>query len=600
MISLPILQPSILEEDKAVFSDTGEPIMSPSQHEKKAGCDAAWGFRYIDGLKGPEKASAAKGVAIHAIQEGYFKNRILPQSDELGCIALCGLKYCPHPSPLLAIEHYFALEVMQLNSKRYWERGKIDIYDPLRAGEFETEHLIGAYAEPNDPGPWLPYDSLTKLAIPLVIDHKSTGDFKWMKTDAILRGTDLIRGDPQPAIYGWKACLDFQASHGQMPPWVHFRWIYYLTKKGDTRAKCIDLRMTPEEIKRNLLRWLPDTDVVAHYYAIGIKTGNDLPKAGGEACKKFGGCEFGPPTRSSPGNLNICRLSDGLRFSSAMTQNPSLASQVNGFLAQNGGGQQQPTQGGMFGGQAAATQQPAATGGMFGGQAQPTPPSSSASPGSQGGMFGGQTQQQPSVQPPAAQGGMFGGHQLLPAPSTDPMAGFSTPAAAQPAAVVDPRLMEIPANIPPDRRVEWLKHCDTNNLDHRNGQVRTSAAVAVIPQAQPVTQESNEAVFKQQALVMYQEGRVPNAGTHPDVIKAFSAIVLMMGAKTPEQLQAANGMTPAATQTQEAPKTRRKRRTAAEMNAANGTPQGNSPLAHPDVIAFIKEFRDFLDSFLPE
>lgn len=598
MSALTILNNVVEEEDRAVFAPDGKPILSPTQHDKLDQCHAAWGFRYLDGQK-VEKASSAKGTAVHAAQEIYFKQRMLPPSDEIGNIAMCGLKFCPHPDDSLGIEHYFALEV----EPGYWERGKIDIYDPLRIAHFETEHLIGTYAD--EPGPWLPYHANPEhpaygKPIPLIVDHKTTGDFKWMKTDAVLRGTTLLRGDPQPAIYGHKAGLDFKAVHACLPEWVHFRWIYYLTKKGDTRARAVDLRMTPDAIRANLMRWLPDSDIIAGYHGAGIKTGNDLPKKGGSACLKYGGCDYGPK------HLNICHLSDGGRFKAAMATNLPLSQQVNAFL---GTGAQQPAapQGGMFGTQqpAAQTQQAPAATSMFGGQ--PAAQQQTTQPAPQGGMFGGGAPAAPAAT------GMFGGQPAAQqqAPAATQSAGMmSFMGAQQPAAQtapVDPRLAEIPPNIPADRRMDWLKHCDAMGFDHRNGQpkgngvpaaIPMAAAPATIPAAAPPVQQMqpvSEDMMKGAALAIYQSGSVPQPGTHPDIVKAFSAIVLMMGAKTPEQLAAANG-SPAAV---EKP-AKRKRRTAAEMAAASGTPSGSSPLAHPDVIAFIREFRDFLDSFLPE
>jgi hypothetical protein len=500
-------------------------IVSPSQHEKCA-CARRWGIRYLDGIKGPDKESARMGTAMHAVLERYYLERVLPETvitpgmvafmnprgvscaDAIAMTesALCGLKYAPEPHASLSIEHEFVIEIAQNTT----EQGKIDVYDPTRASGFR----VGQFAEPKrgqEPSGWATHDA-RGYPIPLVVDHKSTGDFKWMKNDDVLRGTSNVRGDPQPAIYGACAVRDFLLAYGVWPEYVHFRWIYYLrSKKGKPNARAVDLRMTPQEIIGTVQTLTPEAQQLI-WLAASDKQGNDLAPNLTE-CPKFGGCEYGPR------NMNICRISDGERLRARMLQNPppNLAAQVAAFTQQ----QQQPAAPqGIFGGAApaavaapqgifsAAAPQPApqAPQGIFGGAA-PAPQAQQQQPQPQQGLFNQQQaapaapqgfmQQAPAQQFAAPQQQQFAAPvaQQQTAPQgfmqqqQAPAQQFAPPVAPPPApaqqfapppapvvqltqAVHDPRLSDgsIPAHVPAEKYGEYLAYVDAAGLDHRTQQ----------------------------------------------------------------------------------------------------------------------------------
>ncbi len=409
------------------------PILSASQMESISTCARKWGFRYRDGVKAPQKRSASAGTAIHALLERYLRDKILPPTrdvdayrylmehheftpeqcevlpERIGEIAMSGLKFLPLPAEHLKLEHEFSIgEDALLLLGVDWPvgvhfRGVIDCYD--------EGHTV-------DVGPGWPRLQ-DGVPIPLIIDHKTTSDVKRIKTrEKLLGGEDGQRGDPQLALYCFRAALDFQKRNGFAPRAVHARWVYYIRTAGKP-ARAVDVLCTLEWILRTVRQWLPEAIKALEYHAQESKA-EDMP-ASPSGCQKFGGCEYGPPSRGGPENLNVCRLSVGERMRAAMTSTTTpLAQQVSAFIA----------------------------GGAPSALAAFPPPSTSAAPASAG------------------------------------LAAFGIPAAPA-AAPVDPRLAEChPAVIAEGKQVEFLAHCDRNGLDHRTGQPKANTAATLpVPSA---------------------------------------------------------------------------------------------------------------------
>jgi hypothetical protein len=65
------------------------------------------------------------------------------------------------------------------------------------------------------------------------IDHKTTSDFKWIKS------VDILKKDPQGVLYGYRGIGDKQEQSGS--------WIYYRTK-GAHIAKAVDFTITREQV----------------------------------------------------------------------------------------------------------------------------------------------------------------------------------------------------------------------------------------------------------------------------------------------------------------------------------------------------------------
>lgn len=286
-------------------------LLSPSQHSTAKACLRQWGIRYLDGVRMPTSEAQALGTAVHLTQEHYLRHGKLPHSDRVGQITLAGHSYLPAPKA----------EGVRLEWPFTWngERGVVDVYDrdrcnPWRIGPPEARwpaHSIGPAFRQGDP-------------IPLVCDHKTTKDFKYVKSIHTLRTTD-----PQVAIYGSAVCSDYLAWYGKLPQSVQFRWLYYLTKQGKATCRAVDFSLTPAELFDNVSAWIDHQySIVSLYYTPGLK-GNDLTPTL-SACKQYGGCPY---------YGKECVLPDHERLRLAMSQTPpvapagALAALVSQYLA---------------------------------------------------------------------------------------------------------------------------------------------------------------------------------------------------------------------------------------------------------------------------
>ncbi len=155
--------------------------ISPSQIEAFRTCQRRWFKQYVEGFQEPQAASAALGDRVHAVLEGYLGKGIpLDVRTQEGRIAASGMQFLPQPGTGL-VEGKFYLPVTNLWG---WV-GKID---------------------------WRSHDGS------LVIDHKTTSDFKWAKSE------DTLVKDPQGLIYS-RAGIEGSDRAEQKS-----RWIYYRTK----------------------------------------------------------------------------------------------------------------------------------------------------------------------------------------------------------------------------------------------------------------------------------------------------------------------------------------------------------------------------------
>lgn len=549
------------QEDVIELSPTGDEYMSPSRMEKVDSCLRAYFFRYPQRTKEPEKESAAFGTIAHRKLQFYMLTKVMPDSElvqigkkqvDAGVVTRAGLQYIPFPHDSIKTEHEFEIEAFtsSAHGRAVWFRGVVDVYDRTRVKHvtvredgttYESAFEIGDWSD--DGEKWDAYDSRGN-PIPLVEDHKTTGDFKWQKTSDALRASDVYHGDPQPAFYGLNAIKDFVDTYGYEPEWIHFRWVYYLRDDKNPKARCTDLRLKPDEIRASCERWKPYAEAAIALHDLKKSkpetTGNDVPPTV-ESCKKFGGCGYGPPTHRSPNNLNICRLTNGERMRAAMTTSIPIADQVraalaggatapagaNPFMSPNPPEASAANAANPFG--AAPPAATAAASNPFGAPAA-TPPAAASNPFA-GVSFGGSA---PAATPPAAA--------PLAAPVvSNPFAGIAigTPSvasaapavAANPfggiAVTVDPRLAECHPSVDASQRVAYLAHCDKHNLDHRTGQPK-SASPAVMPAAASNPAEEIEAL-KSLALRMYTEKRRPDASTHPQVVKFFEALEMING-----------------------------------------------------------------------
>jgi hypothetical protein len=173
--------------------------ISPSQIEAGRQCLRRWYKKHVEKFKEPDSASTALGTRVHKILEDYLRDaKPIDGTTPEGAIAQAGEVYLPKPGTGV-IEGKFKLPV---TSDFLWY-GLID---------------------------WRAKDSS------LIIDHKTTSDFKWVKPAAILLK------DPQVLIYGAKGLIESDRNEQDL------RWIYYRTK-GAPKAVAVDIKLTRAQVE---------------------------------------------------------------------------------------------------------------------------------------------------------------------------------------------------------------------------------------------------------------------------------------------------------------------------------------------------------------
>lgn len=219
--------------------DDGQPVFSASQVSTAMLCLRKWGFYALEGIVSPQSPAAELGSKVHGVLENWLKNGQAPDlGSEEGKIATAGLSFLPPP-------------------------GKADIEQ-----HFLIRTPIAEYQGYKDATWW-------EEKRRIVCDHKTTGDFKWAKTE------DDLRTDIQAALYA----ADEMSKHNLQE--VELRWIYYRTK-GANQAKRVSLVIHKEQVEKNF----DVIDAMAKVMLEAHRSGKkalDLPPTV-TACGAFGGC----------------------------------------------------------------------------------------------------------------------------------------------------------------------------------------------------------------------------------------------------------------------------------------------------------------------
>lgn len=142
----------------------------------------------------------ARGTAIHAILEDYLNGKgPIDATTEYGAIAQAGVQYLPEPGE----------------------------------GKAEVEFTL----TPISPHPFVFFGKIDYLSPSKVIDHKTTSDFRYVKT------VEVLRVDPQAVLYAAKGYQEFPSFTGDV------RYIYYLTAKRKTaQARPVDFNLERSEV----------------------------------------------------------------------------------------------------------------------------------------------------------------------------------------------------------------------------------------------------------------------------------------------------------------------------------------------------------------
>jgi len=165
------------------------PTVSPSQLKTWHSCQRLWGFQHINHIRSPSTDSQRLGTRVHAILEEWLTLGTVPDMDEAfgiikglrypGRIAAAGLSLLPAP-PQVDVEEEFFIEV---------EPGVVlhGFIDLRRDNE--------------------------------VMDHKTTGDFKWMMS------AEEMDDDEQAIVYAVRALLTPAEYHAVRTSWVYYRTV---------------------------------------------------------------------------------------------------------------------------------------------------------------------------------------------------------------------------------------------------------------------------------------------------------------------------------------------------------------------------------------
>lgn len=225
--------------------------LSASQLASFRDCRRKWAWQKIAGIQTPPNASASLGLEVHKQLETYLEGGSFDFTKEAGEIAASGVEHLPRPETLgMRCEEGFAFE----SPAGHEYMGYKDV-------EITCEE-------------------------PIVIDHKTTSDLKWQKTE------EQLRKDPQAVLYAVDAFR--KNPHAKT---VHLKWIYYQTR-GTRKSRVTHLRVLPEDLLSPFQAIEEQANEMAAIYAT-VKNPLDLPPSI-DHCSAYGGCPFQAHCNLSP------------------------------------------------------------------------------------------------------------------------------------------------------------------------------------------------------------------------------------------------------------------------------------------------------------
>lgn len=204
-------------------------------------CQRKWGWEYVNGYKESPGPAAELGSRVHKVLERWLREGIPPDNRTVeGRIASSGIDFLPLPGPGLLVEREFKLKI-----GRFFFRGFKDL-------EFMTE----------DDGLW-------------VVDHKTTGDFIWQKTDE-----DLLH-DIQAMLYAKEALDRYGLDEATL------MWLYYRTR-NKPKAQPTILRVDRDEVESGF-EVIESVAAEMDTVRLQVVDAKELPY-NPNACAAFGGC----------------------------------------------------------------------------------------------------------------------------------------------------------------------------------------------------------------------------------------------------------------------------------------------------------------------
>lgn len=251
-------------------------LVSASQIKSWRDCKRRWALRSIAKLPQPTSPSQALGIEIDDGQlQPYLRDgRPFDFTKESGYIAASALPYLPEGGGKEVQKHF----ILPSPSKQFGYQGYLDLWLP-------TGGLPVHEGMPDD-------DS------PVVVDFKSTKDFKWALTP------EELKTDVQAQLYATWAMF----STGKRK--VHLAWIYLLTrgaKKSMRRFVTVDAAHVFEQFKAidkdacemfAVREGCPDVSVESAQDRL-IDYALELPPTP-SACGDYGGCPYQHVCNLSP------------------------------------------------------------------------------------------------------------------------------------------------------------------------------------------------------------------------------------------------------------------------------------------------------------
>lgn len=226
--------------------------VSPSQIDTYLTCKRKWWFQSVLGIKPPEHPSAALGTEVHAQLEKYLIDGTLPDDSKAGKIAFPGLVHLPKPGTV----------TVELNMEDHKDTLRLQLAGVDVTGRIDVFNAAG-------------------VDMPEVLDHKSTSDLKWAKSE------DELKTNPQMIIYA-KFARHFLQTKGMNINFVRTAHIVYLTK-GKPHARPTSVVLSNEHVDE---QWGHLTNVVEQMKLTSVLTAPAQAEPTEAACNKYGGCYF--------------------------------------------------------------------------------------------------------------------------------------------------------------------------------------------------------------------------------------------------------------------------------------------------------------------
>lgn len=220
--------------------------ISPSQIKAFEECPRRWGYEKIAGYESPSGPAAELGTRVHTIAELYFRTGAHPAHHEDVEAARVFESMMPHyPS---FVDEQFEVE-QHINLR----------FDDI---DFHGFQDLGFY----DDGRYV------------VTDHKTTGDFRWSKSE------ESLKRDPQGLIYALSAMYRNDVEE------VELRWVYGRTR-GANKSKVTRLVIDRLSAERNMREVVvPIARLIKRARDEGA-TAEDMPQ-NPSSCSHYGGCPF--------------------------------------------------------------------------------------------------------------------------------------------------------------------------------------------------------------------------------------------------------------------------------------------------------------------